>query len=72
VAELVLDHREHELVAVGEVQVDRRWGDPDRLGDRPDREGRLVAGGDQQPLGGIEDLGAQPLTLAPAGSRPPG
>jgi hypothetical protein len=47
------------------VEVDRRRGDADRLGDGAYRDGIRVARLDQQLLGDGEDLVPEPLARAP-------
>ena len=69
---MALADGEHQVVAVGEVQVDRRRRHPDRSGDGPDRQRGLVVGLDEDALRGGQDLVAQMLSLTPAGAGPSG
>ena len=66
--ELAVTDREQQVRLVGEVQVDRRRRHPDRVGDRADRDGVLVAGLHEQQLGRDEDLLAKQLAVTPAGA----
>jgi hypothetical protein len=63
-AEPFLDDRKDQLIAVGEVQVYGRWGHPYSVGDGANREGRFIAGLQEQALGRLQDLLPQPLTFA--------
>src|SRR5262249_10063753 len=60
------------FVLVGEVQVDRRGRDADRVGDGANRDRTLVAGLEQQALGGVDDLLAEAFALAPRRTAAPG
>ena len=65
---VALADREDQVVAVGEVQVDRGRRHPDGGGDGPDGERGLVVGLDEDALGRRQDLVAQLFALPPAGA----
>jgi hypothetical protein len=54
------------------VQVDRRRGDADGVGDGPYGQRRFVARFDEELFGRVEDLFAQSFALPPPGARPAG
>ena len=65
---VALADREDQVVAVGEVQVDRRRRHPDGSGDGPDGERSLIVGLDEDALGCRQDLIAQLFALSTAGA----
>jgi hypothetical protein len=63
-------HLEEQVLLVAEVAVDRRRGDAGGVGDGADGYGVLRSRLQQQPFGDLEDLGAEVLPFALAGTRP--
>jgi hypothetical protein len=72
VVELHFAYGEHQLVAVGKVQVDRWRRDSYGVGDGPNGQRGFVAGLDKQMFGGAEDFFAQAFALPPPGTGPAG
>ena len=66
---VALADREDQVVAVGEVQVDRGWRHPDGSGDGPDGERSLIVGLDEDSFGCRQDLIAQLFALSTTGAR---
>ena len=64
-AEGLIAKRQHQRFLVLEVEVERRRGNADPVGDAADR-GRVVALLEEQLLGRVEDLLAAGMALAPA------
>src|SRR5581483_12209492 len=62
--ELLLAHRQQKGALVGKVEVDRRRRHADGVGHGANRHRLLVAGLEEQPAGGGEDLGVQQFSLA--------
>ncbi len=59
-----LQRGQHQRVAVGEVDVDGRRGDAHLASDGRDRASSSASSSSSRSVG-VDDLGAQPLALAP-------